>query len=146
MSTHLLCHQPPGWHHDVNSLTGPTALLASPPSICSSFYTPLWLFPTFLLSLCVAYSVTCLLSAFGRMPVAVAQLLTIGIYVFSYMFLYGPNSSVNDVQQGITSTISPPSSQFQFASSGSLQILTALCYMYYGYDAKNSVNVRVALV
>ena len=34
-----------GSHHDVNSLTGPTALLAFPPSICSSFYTFLWLHP-----------------------------------------------------------------------------------------------------
>lgn len=48
----------PGSHHDVNGLTGPTALLAFPPSICSSFfYTLLWLLPTFVPSFRVAYSV-----------------------------------------------------------------------------------------
>lgn len=47
-----------GSHHDINSLIGPTALLALPPSICSSFHTFLWLYPPFFWSLCVAYSVT----------------------------------------------------------------------------------------
>lgn len=60
----------PGSHHDVNSLTGPTALLAFPPSICSSFFLYLPVaFPHFLpITLCRLLSHSSLCD-FGQMAV-----------------------------------------------------------------------------
>lgn len=60
-----------GSRHDINGLTGPTALLASlPPSVCSCFYTSLWALAVVSLSLCGTHSITCLRAAFGQMLVA----------------------------------------------------------------------------